>query len=294
MSRKRGWVGWLFVAPATLHLLVFAIYPIVASIGMSFFKRNLLTSERSFVALANYAYAFSDPLFWKAMRNSLFYATLSVPAGMAFALFVALLVGQNIRGMAIFRSIFYIPAISSGVAIAMLWIYVYLPETGLINSALGILHINNRIDFLKNEALAMPAVAFMSMWTGLGPRMILFLAGLLGIPDSLYEAASLDGASAWRRFRSVTLPMLAPTTFFVAVTSTIGALQVFTPIYVMTKGGPNESTEVVGYHIYVEAWSKFLIGIATAKSFLLLVAVAGISYLQYRAMRDQLEGYVNT
>jgi len=208
---------------------------------------------------------------------------------MGLGLVVALLVNQKLRGITIFRTIFYIPAISSGVAVAMLWIYMYLPETGFINSVLGMLHINNKTDFLKNESTAMWALVFMSMWTGLGPRMVLFLSGLVGIPGSLYEAASLDGANVWRQFRSVTLPMLVPTTFFVMVTSTIGALQVFTPVYVMTKGGPNESTEVVGYHIYVEAWSKFLIGIASAKSFILLLLIVGVSYFQFRMMRDQME-----
>ena len=288
--KSRAKTGWLFVAPATLHLLVFALFPIAFSLGMSFFKWNLLTSTRSFVGVDNYAYALRDSIFWKALYNSVKYAALSVPLGMALGLAVALLVNQKIRGITIFRTLFYIPAISSGVAISMLWIYMYLPETGFINSVLGMLHINNKTDFLKNESTAMWALVFMSMWIGLGPRMVLFLSGLIGIPPALYEAASLDGAGSWRQFRSVTLPMLVPTTFFVLVTSTIGAIQVFTPVYIMTKGGPNESTEVVGYHIYVEAWSKFLIGIASAKSFILLLVIIAISYFQFRMMRDQASG----
>ncbi len=292
--KSRAKVGWLFVAPATIHLLVFALFPIGFSLWMSLFKWNLLTSQREFLGLANYAYALHDLSFWKALLNSVRYAALSVPLGMAFGLAIALLVNQKIRGITLFRTIFYVPAISSGVALAMLWIYMYLPETGFINTVLGWLHIQNKTDFLKNESTAMWALVFMSMWTGLGPRMVLFLAGLVGIPPALYEAAALDGASAWRQFRSVTLPMLVPTTFFVLVTSSIGALQVFTPVYVMTKGGPNESTEVVGYHIYVEAWSKFLIGIASAKSFILLLAIIAVSYLQFRMMKNQMEGYTST
>ena len=135
------------------------------------------------------------------------------------------------------------------------------------------------------------ALVFMAVWTGLGPKMIIYVAGLLGIPESLYEAAELDGASALARFRSVTLPILAPTTLFVLVTSTIGAFQLFTPIYMMTKGGPNDSTDVVGYHIYREAWQKFHAGSAAAQSFVLLLVIAGVAYAQYVMMKRQLEGY---
>ncbi len=291
---KKGKLGYLFIAPATLHLLVFAIFPMAFSVFLSFYKWNLLTSERTFLGLANYAYAFGDPQFWNAMWNSTKYALLSVPLGMAAGLLVAILVNQKLKGVTIFRTLYYIPAISSGVAISILWIYVYLPETGLINSVLGLLHINNKTDFLKNESMAMYALVFMSIWVGLGPRMVLFLSGLIGIPPSLYEAAELDGAGKLRSFWNVTLPMLAPTTFFVMVTSTIGALQVFTPVYIMTQGGPNETTDMVGYHIYVEAWSKFLIGIASAKSFVLLAAIVAISIFQFRILKNQLEGYSTT
>ena len=288
---KRGKIGYFFIAPATLHLAIFAIFPMFFSIYLSFFKWNLMTSVRSFNGLANYVYAFQDPLFWNAMWNSTKYALLSVPLGMILGLLVAILVNQKLRGITIFRTLFYIPAISSGVAISILWIYIYMPETGLINSVLGMLHINNKTDFLKNENLAMYALVFMSMWVGMGPKMVLFLAGLIGIPASLYEAAELDGASKFRSFWNVTLPMLVPTTFFVLVTSTIGAMQVFTPVYIMTQGGPNEKTDVVGYHIYVEAWSKFLIGIASAKSFLLLVVIVLVSIAQFKILKNQMEGY---
>ncbi len=291
---KKGRLGYLFIAPATFHLVVFAIFPMLFSVYLSFFKWNLLTSERSFNGLANYAYAFRDPQFWNAMWNSTKYALLSVPLGMIVGLLVAILVNQKLRGITLFRTLFYIPAISSGVAISILWIYIYMPETGLINSVLGLLHINNKTDFLKNESLAMFALVFMSIWVGLGPRMVLFLSGLIGIPPSLYEAAELDGAGKLRSFWNVTLPMLIPTTFFVLITSTIGALQIFTPVYIMTQGGPNEKTDVVGYHIYVEAWSKFLIGIASAKSFVLLAVIVMISIIQFRVLKNQLEGYSTT
>jgi multiple sugar transport system permease protein len=301
---KSDRLGWLFIGPAFLHLLVFALFPMLYALYLSLFRWQLIKSDAAFVGLRNYALSFAEAPFWNAMFNSLRYALMSVPMGMAVALAVALLVAQKLRGVAIFRTLYYIPAISSGVAIAMVWIYVYLPETGLMNtlllSALGEkswLHQTvglpalSSIDFLNKTEWAMFALAFMSVWTGLGPKMVLFLAGLMGIPGSLYEAASLDGASRARQFWSVTLPMLAPTSFFVLITSTIGAMQVFTPVYMMTKGGPEDTTDVVGYHIYTEAWVNFNTGLAASKSFVLLAVIVLISIFQFRLMKSQMQGY---
>jgi multiple sugar transport system permease protein len=292
MKRRR--LGYLFVAPATIHLLVFALFPLVYTLYLSLFKVNLLQKSEKFVGLDNYKYSLHDGLFWNAMLNSLRYALFSVPLGMAVALAIAILVSQKLRGMAWFRTIYYIPAIASGVAISMLWIYIYLPETGLLNTLLKIVGFDGKTDFLKDPTWAMWALVFMSIWVGLGPKMVLFLAGILGVPASLYEAAELDGAGKWRSFWHVTLPMLAPTTLFVLVTSTIGALQIFTPVYIMTQGGPGDATDVVGYHIYVEAWKKFLIGIAASKSFLLLIVILAIAWMQFRLMKRQMEGYSAT
>ena len=291
IERKEGRLGWLFVAPAFLHLLVFALIPIGYAFGLSLFKVRLIRPEKAFVGIDNYTFALQEPSFLNSLWNSLRYALFSVPLGIAVALAVAILVNQKLRGITIFRTIYYIPAITSGIAISMLWIYVYLPETGMINSVLNLFGIYNKTDFLNQIEWAMPAVAVMSVFTGLGPRMVLFLAGLVGIPQELYEAGQLDGATGWRAFWKIPLPMLIPTTFFVVVTSTIGALQVFTPIYLMTKGGPEESTDVVGYHIYTEAWVNFNTGLASAKSFVLLAAIIAISLVQFRMMRGQLQGY---
>ncbi len=290
-SGRSNRLGYWFVAPATLHLLVFALFPLLYTLYLSLFRWNLIREDKHFVGLGNYAYSLTDPLFWNAMWNSFRYALVSVPVGMAVALAVALLVNQKLKGVTIFRTLYYIPAISSGVAISMLWIYMYLPETGFINSFLALFGIANKTDFLKEPGYAMWALVFMSLWVGLGPRMVLFLAGLVGIPASLYEAAEIDGASRWQTFRNVTIPMLAPTTLFVLVTSTIAAFQVFTPVYMMTQGGPADSTDVVGYHIYSEAWQKYLVGIAGAKSFILFLAVLIIALMQFRLTKRQMEAY---
>lgn len=283
--------GWLFVAPATLHLLVFAVFPILYALYFSFYRWDMFADERSFVAGENYARVTSDPSFWNAMKNSTVFTVFSVPLGAAVALMVALLVMRETRGIALFRTLFYFPAITSQVALAMVWIYVFLPKTGLINGMLGVLGLPNDTDFLNNTAWAMPALIFMAIWVGLGPKMVLFLAGLIGIPEPLYEAAALDGASGWTQFWKVTLPLLAPTTLFVLVTSTIAAFQVFTPVYMMTKGGPQDATDVVGYHIYTTAWRDFQIGPAAAQSFVLLAVILTVSAIQYKLMKRQVEGY---
>jgi multiple sugar transport system permease protein len=289
-AQKESRLGWLFVAPATIHLLVFALVPMAYAFVISLYKYQIFRENPQFTGIQNYSLALSEDPFRNALWQSFRYALLSVPLGMVLALVVALMVNQKLRGMAIFRTLYYIPAISSGVAIAMLWTYVFLPDTGMINMATSLFGIESK-DFLNKTEWAMWALVFMSMWVGLGPRMVLFLAGLINIPQSLYEAAQLDGASPWKQFWKVTLPMLVPTTFFVMVTSTIGAMQVFTPVYMMTKGGPEESTDVVGYHIYTEAWVNFNTGLASAKSFVLLAVIVVISIFQLRMMRSQLRGY---
>lgn len=288
---SRALAGWLFVAPALLHLAVFALGPMAYAFWISLFKIHLLRGERTFVGLFNYRYTLGDGPFWNAMLNSAKFALLSVPLGMALGLGVALLANQRLRGMALFRTLYYIPSVASGIGIAMLWIYVFLPKTGMINTVLGWVGVENGTDFLGSSFWAMPALVLMSALNGVGPKMVLFTAGLLGIPPELYEAAELDGATRARGFWAITLPMLAPTTFFVLVTSSIGAMQIFAPVYLMTGGGPEDTTDVVGYHIYREAWVRFNTGLSAAQSFVLLVAIALIAAGQFRIQRDRLRGY---
>ncbi len=291
VTARRPKAAWFFIAPAFVHLLVFALIPIGYALYISLFKMHLVKGEGKFVGGFNYRYTLADSDFWNAMWNSARYALMSVPIGMALGLAVALLVNQKLRGVTIFRTLYYIPSIASSIAIAMLWIYVYLPQNGMVNTVLGWLGITTQTDFLNNMTWAMWALVAMAALNGIGPKMILFLAGLVNIPPELYEAASLDGASRTRTFWRITLPMLAPTTFFVMVTSTIGAMQLFAPVYLMTKGGPEGSTDVVGYHIYREAWVQFNTGLAAAQSFILLAVIAVITLGQFKLQANQLRGY---
>lgn len=287
---RKSQTGWWFIAPATLHLLVFALVPVAYAAYVSLFRWDILRDERTFLGLDQYQRLMADQAFWGAMGQTFKYALMAVPGGLVAALLVALAVSQPLKGMAWFRTMFYIPAVSSGVAIAMLWIYVYLPERGLINTMLMGLG-QPSIDFLNESGWALPALAFMSIWVGLGPRMIIYVAGLMSLPVTVYEAASLDGASGWQKFCRMTMPLLAPTHLFVLVTSTIGAFQTFTPVYMMTNGRPMGTTNLVGYHIYVTAWENFNVSAASAQSFVLLFLLGLVSLAQFRMMRRRLEDY---
>lgn len=284
---RTNWRAYLFVAPATIYVGLFSLAPLIVALYASLHRWHLLRPERPFVGLDNYADLIASPSFQNAVKNTIVFSMLSVPAGMAVALAVALLVSRELRGIAVFRTLYYIPAVASQVAVSMVWIWVLLPEVGLINFILIKLGFRGDTDFLKTHAMA--SLVAISVWIGLGPRMVIFLAGLQGIPGDLYEAATLDGASAWQRFRHITLPMLVPTTLFVLVTSTIASFQLFTPIYIMTKGGPGRSTDMVVFHIYKEAWHQLQIGRASAASYLMFVVIMLISLVQFRLMRRRAQ-----
>jgi len=309
---EHNWRGYLFVAPATLYLAVFAFFPMLFAGYMSLHRWHLLKEQPRFVGLGNFVQMFSDPFFRNAIYNTLIYVVCSVPLGVLISLAVAALVAQRLRGVGFFRTLFYVPAVSSQVAISMVVIWILLPETGLINwcwlklgQGIGMLQAwwagtsppqgpqpwlgyDGRMNFLAEPGWAMAALVALSLWIGLGPRMIIFMAGIQSIPETLYEAAAIDGATGWRRFRHVTLPLLAPTTLFVVVTTTIAAFQLFTPVYMMTKGGPRRTTDVVLYHIYKEAWQKFEVGMASAMSYVLFAMILIVAAFQFRVMRRGL------
>lgn len=291
--------GWLFVGPATIYLAVFSLLPMLVAAWMSLHRWHLLKDERPFVGLENYLAIFRDPFFRNAIYNTLAYVAFGVPIGVATALAVALLVARPLAGVGFFRTLFYLPAVSSQVALSMVWIWILLPEVGLINWCFarfnewvaaggGSWRLPVSTDFLAEPGWAMAALVAMGVWIGLGPRMLIFVAGLQSIPQALYEAAALDGCGAWRRFRHVTLPLLAPTLLFVLVTTTIASFQLFTPVYMMTRGGPRRTTDVVLYHIYKEAWQKFEVGTASAMSYVLFGLILAVALVQLRLMRRGL------
>jgi len=274
--------GYLFAAPWIVGFVTFTVFAMGFAIWMSFQKWNLLTPPE-FVGLANYHRAlFRDPLFWKCLYNTAYYAFVSVPLRILVALGLAVLLNQHVRGLPIFRAIFYLPSVVTGVATAMLWMLLLNPDVGGINFVLRRVGVQNPPGWLTDEAWAMPALILMSLWS-VGSMMLIFLAGLQGVPDELQDAAHVDGAGAWHRFRHITLPLLTPAILFNLVISIIGAFQVFTQTFIMTGGGPADSTLTYVLYLYRNAFEQFKMGYASALAWILFFIILTLTALILRS-----------
>ncbi|HKJ91616.1 MAG TPA: sugar ABC transporter permease, partial [Longimicrobiales bacterium] len=287
MRLREALHAWAFLAPSFTHLLLFSVGPIVFALYLSFHRWNLVEARRPFVGLANYRALVGDAAFGHALANTAIYV-LFVPVGMAVALALALLVNRRMRGVAFLRTVFFLPYITSFVAISLVWKWMYDPDFGLFNNILARLGLPPQ-PWLSSPATAMPSLMLMSVWMYAGYMMVIFLAGLQNIPESLYESARIDGAGAWQRFRRITLPMLRPTTFFVLVTMVIFMFQVFTAVYVMTEGGPLHATDVIVYHIYRNAWEYLRMGYASAMAWVLFGIVFVVTLVQYVWLGGRVE-----
>jgi multiple sugar transport system permease protein len=278
--------GWWFVAPALTLIAVFFVGPVIAAIALSFTDFDLYAladpHAARWVGLRNYARVLQEPLFWQALRNTLFFALAGGPLTVAASLGAALLVNARaLRWKATARAVFFAPFVTTLVAVAIVWRYLYHPRYGLLNWALGHAGIH-QIDWLGDPRFAMPAIIVMATWKNFGYNMLIFIAGLQNIPRELHEAAALDGASPFQRFRHVTIPMLAPTMFFVVVVTMIGYLQLFTEPYVMTQGGPLRATTSLVLYMYEEGFRWWRLGVAAAIAFLLFVLIVLFTLLQRR------------
>jgi multiple sugar transport system permease protein len=277
--------AWAFLAPSFLHLLLFSVGPIAFSLYLSVHEWNLVEPQRPFVGLANYRELAGDGGFWVAVRNTALYV-LFVPIAVVLALALALLTNRRFRGAHLLRAAFFLPYITSFVAISLVWKWMFEPEVGLLNTLLARVGVAP-LPFLGSPATALPSLMLMSVWLYAGYMMVIFLAGLQNIPESLYESARIDGARRWQRFRHITLPQLKPTTLFVLVTMVIFMFQVFTAVYVMTEGGPLHATDVIVYHIYRNAWEYLRLGYASAMAWILFAAVFLITLVQFRALHGR-------
>jgi multiple sugar transport system permease protein len=284
---SQGRAGWLLVSPALAHLAIFAIWPIAFVIYMSLCRWPLLGGSREFIGGENYRILMGDGAFWNAMLNSAWFTVGTVPVTLILALALASLLAQPIRGRGLLRTLYFLPVVTSTVAVAMVFSWVYHPEFGLLNWALSLIGIDGP-NWLGDPRTALPALMLMSVWKGLGYSMVIYLAGLSAIPPELYEAAELEGASAWHRFWHVTVPLLKPTTVFLAVTGIIGSFQVFTAVYTMTEGGPLRSTDVVVYHIFNSAFERFHLGYASAQALVLFAVILFVTLLQVRLLRKEV------
>ena len=271
----------LFLAPTLIGLAILSAGPILATLAISLTKWDLLRAPQ-FVGLDNFVALASDDRFLKALRNTAFYTAVSVPLGMVLALFLALALNQTIRGIAWIRTAYFLPVVTSTIAIALVWQWIYSPESGLLNQFIGIFGIAPQ-KWLSDPTLALPSIVAMSVWQGLGTDVIIFLAGLQAIPTELLDAASVDGAGRWARFRNIVLPLLTPSIFFTGVLSLIDSFQVFDQIFVLQRPRPSDATITVVYFIYENGFKFFKMGYATAASWILFLIVAFFTAIYFRS-----------
>jgi multiple sugar transport system permease protein len=282
--QSRG--GYMLILPMLIYFAIFFIYPIVSSLTLSFWDYNPLEPNHPFVGLANYYDCLSDDNFLKAFKNTVVYAFWTVLLGASLSLFLAILLNRALEAVGLYRTLYFIPVVTSIMAAVLVWKYMYRPDDmGLFNMILGFFHIRPVL-WLENENIALGCLIAMAIWKSLGFNMIIFLAGLKAIPDVYYEAASIDGAGEWQKFRFITLPALRPTILFVVVTSLIGTFQVFTQVVGMTEGGPNNATRTIVYHIYEVGFKDFQLGYASAAAVVMLIVVGFITWVQMQIAKE--------
>ena len=269
-STREALYGYLMISPWIIGFLVFTAGPMIASFIIGMYRTDFL-SGAEFVGLHWYTNVLTDKLVQKALVNTFIFSLFVVPLNTTIALLIAVMLNQGIKGQSVWRTIYYLPAVVSGVAVALLWQYLYQPDTGLFNSILFRFGIQGP-RWVYSEQWAMPSIIIMSLW-GAGAAMLIYLAGLRSIPTSLYEAAEIDGASSFRRFFAITLPLLTPTIFFNVILNIIGSWQVFTQALIMTNGGPNNATLTMVLHIYRTGFQNALFGYASAQAWVLFMVV---------------------
>ena len=286
IERRQAIAGYLFIAPALLIFVIFTLLPVGIALFLSFTNYDVFT-RLDWIGTLNYEDVFQDELFWRALWNTVTYTVWSIPLSMAIGLGLALLLNQKLRGLGLYRTVYYVPVVTSMVAVAMIWIQLFDPLYGVLSTGLEAIGIRG-INWLGDPNLAMPSIIAVSVWKVIGWNMLIYLAGLQGIPTYLHEAAAIDGANGWQSLSKVTLPLLQPTTFFIFVTSLIAAFQVFDQVYVMTGGGPAGATTTLVHQIYNAAFKAFDMGYAAAMSFVLFAIILVVSLFSLRAMRGEV------
>lgn len=272
--------GWLYASPWIIGFFLFTLGPIVASFVLAFMKWDLVNPPR-WIGLDNYLRMFNDSVFWSSLKVTAIYSCFGVPLNLFGSLILALLCNQKLRGIEIFRTIYYLPSVVSGVAIGLLWKWLFDPTFGLINYLLSLVGIEGPM-WLASETWALPALIVMGLW-GVGGGMVIFLAGLQGIPLELYEAAELDGANRWNKFWQITIPMLSPVIFFNLIMGIISSFQTFTYAYVMTGGGPNNATLFYVLNLYYNAFLYLRMGYASALAWFLFLVILTLTGLVFKS-----------
>ncbi|NPV07477.1 MAG: sugar ABC transporter permease [Anaerolineae bacterium] len=286
-GRRRGLSQLLaalpFLLPTMIGFFVFIAGPVLAAFILGFTKWDLFTSP-TWVGLGNYGQMAQMPLFWRTVRNTFQYTILYLAPGVILPLLVAIFMNQRARAISIYRSVFFLPVVTSTVAVALVWFWLYNPEFGAINYFLALVGIKGPM-WLASPRTAMISIVIMSVWKGLGYTMVIYLAGLQGVPAELCEAAAIDGATRWRRHLHVTLPLMTPTIFFVVVTTVMGSLQVFEQTYILTQGGPAYSTTTLSWYIYVQAFQWLHMGFGCALAYVLFFIIMVLTLIQFRLQK---------
>jgi multiple sugar transport system permease protein len=290
-SAQQAGAAWTFLAPALVLIGCFFLLPVAASLLLSFTDFDIYAiadpANVRLVGLRNYSELVASPMFWTALKNTIYFVVVGGPLTVAVSLGAALLVNARlVRFKSFFRTLYFAPFVTTLVAVAIVWRYLYHPEYGLLNYALGVFGIEP-VDWLGDPRWAMPAIILLAVWKNFGYHMLIFIAGLQAIPEELYEAAYLDGAGPWRRFRHVTLPMLGPTLAFVGLITMIGFFQLFAEPYVMTQGGPLRSTTSLVLLMYEEGFRWWRMGYAAAVAFVLFLVILAVMLVQRRIRREE-------
>ena len=281
LRRRETLAAYGFLLPNLIGFLIFTLLPVVAALLISLTDWNLLQPPK-WVGLKNFATLAQDPLFRKVLGNTAIYVLGTVPVQMILALLVAMALNQGLPGTLFFRAAFFMPVVTSAVAIALVWRWIYNADFGVLNSFLYMFGVSDPPNWLTSTRWALPSVMIMSVWQQIGFSMVLFLAGLQGVPEHLYEAARIDGAGPFQRFLFITVPMLTPTTFFVFVINIINSFQVFDQAFIMTGGGPANATNTIVYNIYQNAFQFFKMGYAAAMAWVLFAIIFIVTVVQFR------------
>jgi multiple sugar transport system permease protein len=280
-ARREAFEFYLFIAPWLIGFIVFYAFPLIRSLYLSFTNYQLGFSSVTWTGLRNFQVMFADPRFWHTFRVTLIFSLVNVPLLNMVALGLALILSRKLHGLDFWRTTFFIPSVISSIAIGVMWSYVFRRDSGLLDTLLSLFGINGP-GWLSDERWALPSIVFVSLWT-FGAQMVIYLAGIKGIPASLYEVAEIDGAGAWTKFLNVTIPMLSSTIFFNLILGIIGALQVFDLPWIMTQGGPNDATRTYMIQLYQKGWRDMQMGLASAMGWILFLVIMLITLLVLRS-----------
>lgn len=281
LARRETLAFYLFISPWIIGFLVFLVYPLASSLYFSFTRYTIATTP-VWIGLQNYLSAFKNPRFINSLWVTVRFAIISIPGVTVVALGLALLLSQKLKGIHLFRTIYFMPSVMPTVAISLTWFYVLRPESGPLAGLLALVGLDMP-RLLSDRALALPTLMVINIWLTFGGQMVIYMAGIKGIPADLYEVATIDGAGRWDRFANVTLPMLSPTIFLNLVLGIIGAMQVFDVPYVMTQGGPSESTLSYMFYLYNTGWVELSMGMASALGWILFIIIMAITMLVLRS-----------